>query len=353
MTNFKFENVCIDAYAIEIPDYTVKTDDVEQELKPVYEKLGIPFGSLRRMSGINERHLWDADVPPSFGAINVVKKLLSNSNISLSDIGALFSCSVTRDFFEPATSIIVANNIKLPEDSFVMDISNACIGFSDGMLTLANMIEQGVVKAGIVVSSENMRPILDNCNKIMHEGKLAREEMLKMLPVYTLGCGACAILLTHKSIAENKNRRIIASSARSASQHSELCKGNGDYCTFMGHELITPVMYTDSSLIPCAAQLGGRTWSDLSKFVGWTKDDVDYVICHQVGKQVNKAFYDTMGLDFEKDFSTYSRYGNTVSTAMPIAFFTAIDELPIREGSKVVLTAFGSGLNARFTAVTF
>ena len=351
MANLKFENVCIDSYATEIPEDVVKTDDVEQELKPVYEKLGIPFGSLRRMSGIQERRLWNAATCPSEGAIKVVKKLLEKTNIPLEDIGALISCSVTRDYFEPAISCVVAHEIKLSETAWVMDISNACIGFSDGMLMLANLIEQGIVKAGIVVSSENMRPILDNCNKIMHEGKLEREEMLKMFPVYTLGCGAAAILLTHKSIAKYKGRRIVASAVHSATQHSELCKGNGDYCTLMGHQFLTPVMYTDSSLIPCAAQLGGRTWPDLSKTCGWKKEDVDHVICHQVGKQVNKAFYETMGLDYEKEFTTYQRYGNTVSTAMPIAFFTAIEELPIKEGAKIVLTAFGSGLNARFTAV--
>ena len=31
--------------------------------------------------------------------------------------------------------------------------------------------------------------------------------------------------------------------------------------------------------------------------------------------------------------------------------YDGLEELPIKEGAKIVLTAFGSGLNARFTAV--
>ncbi len=352
MANFKFENVCIDSYAIEIPEYSIKTDDVEHELEPVYKKLKIPFGSLRRVSGIDKRHLWDIDFPPSRGAIAVVKKLLEKSSVAKEDLGALFSCSVTKDFFEPATSCIIGNAIDLPETAMVMDISNACIGFSDGLITLANMIERGVIKAGIVVSSENMRPILDNCNRKMHEEDLSRDQMLSLLPVYTLGCGAAAILLTHKSIAKNKERRIVASSARSATEYSRLCMGDGDYCTYMGFDFLTPVMYTDSGkIVSSAAKLGSRTWPELSKSCGWKAEDIDHIICHQIGKQVNKAFYETLGLDMKKEFITYPRYGNVVSAAMPIAWFTAVEELPIKNGAKIVLTAFGSGLNARFTAV--
>ena len=47
MANFTFENVCIDSYAIELPEFTIKTDDVEQALKPIYEKYKIPFGALK------------------------------------------------------------------------------------------------------------------------------------------------------------------------------------------------------------------------------------------------------------------------------------------------------------------
>ena len=288
------------------------------------------------MSGIEERRLWDPLYAPSAGAKKVVEKLLAKSSVGVEEIGALFSCSVTRDYFEPAVAILVADEMKIPEDAMVMDITNACIGFSDGMLMLANMIERGIVKAGIVVTSENMRPILDSCNKKVMEEDISREEMLSMLPVYTLGCGAA---------------RIIASAARSASQHSKLCMGNGDYCTFMGHQFLTPVMHTASTLIPNASDVGKRTWPELSKTCGWKREDIDHIICHQVGKQVNKAFYDNMGLDYEKEFTIYQKYGNVVSAAMPIAFFTAAEEIPFKPGEKILLTAFGSGLNARFTAV--
>ena len=67
-----------------------------------------------------------------------------------------------------------------------------------------------------------------------------------------------------------------------------------------------------------------------------------------MGRQVNEAFYNEMGLDFTKDFTIYKRYGNMVSAALPAALAIGAEEKNIRSGEKVLLTAFGSGLNTRF-----
>ena len=67
-----------------------------------------------------------------------------------------------------------------------------------------------------------------------------------------------------------------------------------------------------------------------------------------MGRQVNEAFYREMGLDFDKDFAIYKRYGNMVSVALPAALAIGVDEKDIQPREKVLLTAFGSGLNTRF-----
>ena len=67
-----------------------------------------------------------------------------------------------------------------------------------------------------------------------------------------------------------------------------------------------------------------------------------------MGRQVNDAFYREMGLDFDKDYAIYKRYGNMVSVALPAALAIGAEEKGIKPGEKVLLTAFGSGLNTRF-----
>lgn len=90
---------------------------------------------------------------------------------------------------------------------------------------------------------------------------------------------------------------------------------------------------------------------DFSQSFGWTRSDVHHIFCHQVGKQVNEGFYREMGLDIEKEYTVYRNLGNLVSAALPTALALGSEEKDMKPGEKVLLTAFGSGLNSIFWGV--
>lgn len=351
MVAFRFKNVCLESHAITIPPTVVTSAEVEDKLAGVYEKLGLPFGTLERLTGIGSRRLWDASERPSSLGTAVVRDAIEMSGLDPKDVRALFSCSVTRDYFEPATGCIIHRNLEMGEDSIALDISNACLGFMDGIYFLGQLIEAGAVKAGVVVSAEHTRVILDNAFKNILEGKdLPREQLLKLLPTFTIGSGAVAYVLCHESISKSKHK-ILGGATRSGTQHCDLCVGNVDY-HLVDPPALGPVMETESSkLIAAAALLGARTWQDASEALGWTKDDVDHVFCHQVGRQVNEAFYNTLGLDHTKEFSIYQDRGNLVSAALPTAFSIGVEKKGIKQGDKIMMTGFGSGLNSLFLGV--
>jgi 3-oxoacyl-[acyl-carrier-protein] synthase-3 len=239
----------------------------------------------------------------------------------------------------------------MPEDALVMDITNACIGFSDGIVMLGNLIESGVVKAGILVSPENTSRIIDSGLKYLENSPdINREKLIKLLPTFTLGCGAVAFVLCHDSISKSRHR-ILGAVSRAATQFSDLCAGNGDFYMAQSQEVV-PIMETESSkLITSASVVGGRAWKDASQLFGWTSKDVDHIFCHQVGRQVNEAFYKEMGLDIGKEYTIYRKYGNLVSAALPAALTLGAEEKQLKKGEKVLLTAFGSGLNAMFIGI--
>ena len=54
----------------------------------------------------------------------------------------------------------MANNLGL-KPSTLMDVSNACLGVLNGIVQVANQIELGQVKAGLVVSCETAREIVE------------------------------------------------------------------------------------------------------------------------------------------------------------------------------------------------
>lgn len=351
MFALQFKNVALDSYALQLPEYEVTSAEIEDRLAPLYERLNIPFGTLEKLSGVKTRRFWDTSVLPSQAAVPVVRELMESMTIPREKIGAIVNCSVTRDYFEPGTSTIIHRELELDETVQAFDITNACIGFSNGIQMLGLMIEQGAIDAGIVVSAENIACIIESSIRhLLENEELTREEVIKLLPTFTLGCGAAAAIVTRSDLSAHPHK-IVGCTSRSASQHSNLCRGNADFHLARENGL-NPIMHTESGdLIVEASRLGKRMWSDFHQTFHWEREDIQHIFCHQVGKQVNRAFYSEMGLDMEKEFTTYQRYGNLVSASLPAAFFTGIEEKGIAAGEKVLLTAFGSGLNSIFMGI--
>jgi 3-oxoacyl-[acyl-carrier-protein] synthase-3 len=351
MIAFRFSSVCIESFAVDFPENEVSSSAIEQRLAPLYERLQIPSGTLAKLTGVNTRYYWGPTTAPSEVAATAGIRALDKIGFDSEDVRAVFNCSVTRDYFEPATAILVHRKLGIQEDSIAMDISNACLGFADGIVMLGSLIESGLVKAGLVVSGENISPIIDSSiDHLLKGSDIGRDELLRTLPCFTLGCGAVAFVLCHESIATQKHR-LLGGVAKSASGFSDLCVGNRDYCLHHGRA-IDPLMSTRASeIIARAAELGGRTWKAVSELLGWTRDDVDHIFCHQVGRGINEAFFREMGLDREKEFTIYGKYGNLASAALPAALAIGIGQKRVASGEKVLLTAFGSGLNSLFLGV--
>ena len=285
MIAFRFEHVCVESFGLNFPSTLLSSAEIEERIAPVYERLKIPAGTLERVSGVSTRGMWPTSVTPSSVATGAAKEALDRSGFRPDQIGALINCSVSRDFFEPATACLVHHNLGIPEESLVLDITNACIGFSDGLIMLAHLIEAGTVKAGILCSGENISKVVHTtCQQLLADASITRDRILQMLPTLTLGCGAVAAVLCHDSLSTS-GHRFVGGVARSASEHHQLCIGNGDFSVGQGEE-IAPIMTSDAAqLMIAAAKLGGRAFPDVTASLGWSKDHVDHVFCHQVGRQ--------------------------------------------------------------------
>ena len=157
----KFSDVHIEAVGLHMPDQQVTSAEIEDKIAPVYEKLKVPFGTLEKLSGVASRGMFTREETPSDVATLAAKKALSKVGFETSAIQTVINCSVTRDYFEPATGVLVHENLGLGENVMAMDITNACAGFSNGMFMVANLIQSGVIKAGLIVAGENLVHIID------------------------------------------------------------------------------------------------------------------------------------------------------------------------------------------------
>jgi acyl-CoA:acyl-CoA alkyltransferase len=338
-----FEKVCIEGLGYHLPDNIVTSEEIENRLAPLYDRLKLPQGRLELMSGIRERRFWDKGVLPSEVATLAGKKAIANSGVEPEQIGCLISASVCRDFIEPSTASIIHNNLKLPAEAFVFDVSNACLGVLNGMSIIATMIEQNQINAGLVVAGENGGPLVNHTIETLLANKdISRSEVKSSFASLTIGSSAVGIVLTHEKLAK-QNHRLVGGVSIAETQFNHLCRGSGD--SGAGGEW-SPLMNTDSeTLMKEGCRLAGITWARTREVLGWTNEEIRRVFCHQVGKGHRKLMYENIGLDLEKDFSTLEFLGNTGSASLPTTLAMGVEKNILKPGDKAALLGIGSGLN--------
>src|SRR5512137_2416983 len=218
----KYSNSYIAAMGYELAPVVVTSAELEGRLEPLYRTLHIAPGQLQALTGIRERRWWEPGYPLSFGAIAAGKKALASGGVSASEIGVLIYAGVCREQFEPATACRVAAGLGVRGDAAVYDISNACLGLLNAILDVANRIELGQIKAGMVVSCESAREI----NEIMIARMLEERSMAHFatsLATLTGGSGAVALLITDRSNSGGERRRILGGVSHAAPEHHGLC----------------------------------------------------------------------------------------------------------------------------------
>jgi len=339
----RYEKVCIEALGYELPDNVVTSLTMEERLLPIYKKLNRSFGRLQRMTGIRERRLWDEGTQPSQPSTRAAEKAIAKSGIDKKDIECLLHTSVSRDFLEPATATVVHNSLGLPPTAVIFDISNACLGFANGMVTLANMIELGQVKAGIIVGTENPKPLIDaTVNELLQDENITRAKLNLGLASLTMGSGAASAVLTHSSISRT-GHRLVGGVVRTASHHNDLCRVQGDAC--LSNPDNCNSMYADThGILTNGVQLVCETWPALMEELGWRNLDVDRIFTHQVSIVHNRLVFDTLGLDRSKGFYTVEYLGNVGSVSLPISLAIGVEEGCLNAGDKAVMIGAGSGL---------
>src|SRR6516162_5679671 len=186
----RYQRVYLDAIGYELPPVVVTSRELEARLRPVYEALRLSEGQLEALTGIIERRWWEPGYPLSRGAVQAARKALALSHVRPQDVEVLIYAAVCREEFEPATACRVAAELSINPET-VFDISNACLGVLNGIVDIANRIELGQVRAGLVVSCETAREINDAMIERMLEAR-SMDVFKTSVATLTGGSGAVA-----------------------------------------------------------------------------------------------------------------------------------------------------------------
>src|SRR5215212_6038254 len=316
----------------------VTSADLDERLAATYRKVRLRPGQLERLVGVRERRWWPEGVSFVDGAAMAGAKAISESGVDPAQIGLMVNTSVSRKHLEPSTAVAVHHALGLPSSCQNFDVTNACLGFVNGMELAAAMIDSGMTEYALVVNGEDARPVQERTIELLNRPGTGAKDVMGHFATLTLGSGAVAMVLG-RADRHPEGHRLVASVSRAATEHHGLCTGDNDG------------MQTDlKGLLTAGLQLSEELWADAAPAFDWSQGMDRYVI-HQVSKVHTKALCDRFGIDPARVPTTFPTRGNLGPASVPFTLAGQADTLV--DGDRVLLMGIGSGLNACCLEITW
>ncbi len=336
-----YRHVFIESLAFETPPQRVTSKAIEEQLAPTYRRLGIPAGCLEALVGITARRFWNHGTSIADAATVAARKAYaqaSNPDL-LARTGLVLSTSVSKDYWEPSVAALVRGQLGLKEGCEAFDLGNACLGFMNGMDLAATWIEQRRIDVALVVVAESSRHVVERTMERLNEPTSTMQDYREALPTLTLGSGAVAMLLVHEDLATTQHA-VHGNVTLGDSASSTICMGTSEW------------MKTDAPrLLNSGVDLAQRTFQRASEHLGWTKENVAHLICHQVGAIHVATLCQRLNLDLAKAFLTYPEHGNIGPAAVPMTLGLAVEAGQVKPGDRCALMGIGSGLSCSMMEV--
>lgn len=326
---FTYTDTAILSVSAAMAPIVVTSEEIDNQLLDTYDRVGLIPGMLESLAGIKERRWWGPDVTFADAAAMAGAKAIAEAGVSADAIGLLIDTSVCRERLEPSAAVDVHEQLGLSTSCLNFDLSNACLGFINGMQIASMMIDSGQIDYALVVDGEGSRRPQEATIERLKSLETTKEDVLDQFATLTLGSGGAAMVLGRAST--NDGHRFRGGVSRAATQHNTLCMGDLD------------TMRTDSrGLLEAGVALAKETWDASQKVFDWS--NLDMYIVHQVSKVHNAAIVAAMGIDSAKVPTTFPTQGNIGPASVPFTLAMSLDGL--NTGDRVACMGIGSGLNA-------
>ena len=289
-------------------------------------------------TGIRQRHKASAEEYTSQFGTRAAQQAIERSGVDADEIDIIICATTTPDQILPSTGALIQAQIGA-NNAAGMDLFAACSGFLYGLTIVDSMIRTGQVRYALVIGAEVLTKYVDYTDR-------------GTCVIFGDGAGAAVV----GPVPEGKG--ILATKIRSDGRYEEqlFAPGGG---TKMGtsHETIDQGMHyfkmRGNELFKVAVRSMADISAEMLERAGYTVDDVDIVIPHQANQRITDAVASRLGVPEEKVYSNIAEHGNTSSASIPIAMDECIQAGRIKEGSLVLLTAFGGGVTWGGTVIRF
>ena len=283
---------------------------------------------ITERTGIKERRIAEDGTAASDLSLEAARKAMQEANIAPEQIDLILVGTVTPDFLLPSTACILQDKLGA-KNAGIMDIVAACSGFIYGLSIAQAYIMSEKYKTILVIGVEVLSKITDWTDR-------------DTCVLFGDGSGAAVVQ------AVNSDKGIVAT----------YLSGDGSLANLLHIPVggtrtpLTPeniqhkshyIKMKGSEVFKSAVRSMGDAAQKVIDMGGISQEDVDLLIPHQANIRIIEATARRIKLPWDKVYVNIDRYGNTSAASVPIALDEARKNGKIKEGSNVVLVAFGAG----------
>ena len=289
-------------------------------------------------TGIKQRHKAAPDEYTSQFGVKAALQAIERSGLKPEDIDVIVCATTTPDQILPSTGALIQAKIGAV-NAAGMDVFAACSGFLYGITMVESMIRTGAIKYALVIGAEVLTKYVDYTDRTT---------------CVIFGDGAGAAVLGPVT----GGKGILATKIKSDGRYeAQLYSPGGGTTLGTTHETIDNrdhfFKMKGNELFKVAVRSMADISAEMIEKAGLTIDDIDLVIPHQANQRITDAVASRLGVPDEKVYSNIAEHGNTSSASIPIAMDECIEAGRIKEGTIVLLTAFGGGVTWGGTVIRF
>jgi 3-oxoacyl-[acyl-carrier-protein] synthase-3 len=294
---------------------------------------------LVKTTGVENRHVANKGVTTSDLCEQAAVKLLNQLKWDSKDIELLIFVSQSRDYFLPATAIILQDKLGLPTTAIALDISLGCSGYVYGLSTIASLMSTTKIKKALLLVGDISTFSLNKKDKSTYPlfgdaGTVTALEYDERAPqidfnLQSDGSGSDAIIIPDGGLRnplceESYEEKEIASGIIRSNRNVAL--DGIEVFNFSLREVVPNI-------------------EELLKYNQSSKADYDYYVLHQGNKLMNNSLRKKLGVAESKVPYSLQEYGNTSSASIPLTIMHQLREKITTKKTKLILSGFGVGLS--------
>src|SRR6266404_4503341 len=314
------------------------------EQKLTNEQLAEQFGDwhasqILSKTGVAVRGVAGKNECASDLGVKAAQRLFDSGACKPDEIDFLIFCTQSPDYFTPTTACLMQASLGLRTSCGAVDINQGCSGYIYGLALAKSLVEAGTASTVLLVTADTYTKFINR-----------RDRSLLTL----FGDGAAATLVrATEADSELVGPFVLGTDGRGASQI--MVKAGGLRCrptteTAIEKEDSAGNWRSEENLFMDGADVFGfamktvpEALGQLMDKCGLSLDQIDFIVPHQANKFMLERLRAKMKIPAEKFWIDMEQCGNTVSSTIPIALESALEQGRIRHGDRVALVGFGVG----------